>query len=221
MNKKAILLGMLLGDGCLKTKTHVKQDGSISKYYEYVIAHSVKQEEYLEYKKSLFHSAVGGKLPKTVREPRTDSKRFSRCHKSFRLLHKLLYSNNDKKYFTRKVLDYLTPETIAIWYMDDGCLTCNKNKFGRVSSYEMRIYTYFSEIEAETVREYFLDVWGISPKKRKYNKTGQFNIVFNTSESKKLEALIQDFIIESMRYKLPTTIISQERETSERDDDIV
>ena len=39
--KRAILLGMAIGDGCINNCNHL------------VIRHSVKQKEYLEYKKSI------------------------------------------------------------------------------------------------------------------------------------------------------------------------
>ncbi len=78
LKKRSILLGMLLGDGCLKTKIHHNKDGSVSTYYEYVLAHSYKQKEYLERKLDIFHSLIGGKRPKIIYEKRTNSYRFSR-----------------------------------------------------------------------------------------------------------------------------------------------
>lgn len=203
MNKtsRAILLGMLLGDGCLKTKHHKN-----STYYEFVICHSQKQEDYLDHKLKVFHSLMGGKVPNKSYENIKNkyfSVRFSRCDKVFSVLHKYLYSKNNKKFFTQRVLSYLNEQSIAFWYMDDGCLTINPSK----KSFEMRLYTYFSEEEADNCLEYFINTWGISPKKRKYNKTGQFNLVFNTTESRKFEDLIGKYIIPSMEYKLPSKSI--------------
>lgn len=203
---------MLLGDGCLKTKTHIQKNGTESKYYEYVIAHCAKQKDYLEYKRDLFHSIMGGKSPNIIYEKRTNSYRWSRCHKLFRLFHKTLYSNNNKKYFTDKVFRYLTPHSIAIWYMDDGGLS------NRVSSAEMRLYTYFSEEEADKAMKYFNDIWGIKVKKRKYTNTDQFNLIFNTTEGRKFEELISKYIIPSMKYKLPSYNITRALDTQKSDD---
>lgn len=206
-----LLLGMLLGDGCLKPKHHIKLDGNPSTYYEYVLCHSVKQKEYLEYKLQLFHSIMGGKLPNLHYEKNKlgESLRFSRCHKYFRLLHRVLYSNNNKKLFTKLVLSRLNPHTLAIWYMDDGCLSMNPSR----KSYEMRICTYFTENEADLCVDYFYTTWGITPKKRRYKKGDQFNLVFNTTESKKFEIIIEKYVISSMQYKLPSHRITRALDT--------
>lgn len=215
--KRSVLLGMLLGDGCLKTKTHLKKDGEKSVYYEFVLAHSQKQKEYLEHKLDIFHSIMGGKKPKLCYEQRTNSYRFSRCHKSFRIFHRTLYSNNSKKYFTEKVFRYLTPESLAIWYMDDGGVSKSGYK-GRITSCEMRIYTYFSEGEADLAVNYFKTKWGINVKKRKYSKKNQWNLIFNTKEGSKFELLISPFIIDSMKYKLPSHNITRAPDILTNDD---
>lgn len=226
-NKRALLFGMLLGDGCLKRKLHTKFDNTVSTYYEYVICHSSKQEEYLKYKRDLFHSLIGGKEPKIhfenvqLGDQTHISCRFSKCHKLFRLFHKQLYSNNNKKYFTRKILNHLNPEAIAIWYMDDGSAAYSKRPDGTISSVQMRLYTYCSEIEVNTILTYFKEVWNIEGKKKLYTKSNQWNIVFNTKEGKKFDDLIKDYVIPSMYYKLPSKIITRAPISLKEDDDIV
>lgn len=206
---------MLLGDGCLKTKKHTCKDGKESTYYEYVLCHSTKQEDYLKYKANLFHSIMGGKKLKITYEnrPLGDACRVSRCHKSFKLLHKYLYSNNGKKFFTRRVLNWLDAEALAIWYMDDGGLTPSKRKDGTISSCQLRLYTYCSEEEADTILNYFWEVWGIKPKKSFYKKNSRWNVIFNTSEGKKFEQIISPYVIESMSYKLPSLRITRVQDT--------
>lgn len=181
--------------------------------YEYVVCHSTKQQEYIEHKRDIFHSIVGGKKPNLsyytakVQGKEYGTVRFSRCHTDFRLLHRKLYSDNNKKIVTRDVLEYLNAQAIALWYMDDGTLSKRKNNNGDVSSVEMRICTYCTESQADIILAYFQEVWSITAKKRRYNsKSGkeQFLVVFNTAESKKFELLIKPYIIESMMYKLPS-----------------
>lgn len=211
-NDRALLLGMLLGDGCLKTKYHTKSDGEQSVYYEYVIAHSIKQEEYLVYKRDLFHKIMGGKIPQlSYGESRMNlgSVRFSRCHKSFRLLHKYLYSNNNKKFITRRVLDYLTPQAIAIWYMDDGGVKPSTRPDGSISSCQMILSTYCSEEQADLILDYFREKWSISGTKKLHKKTGLWYLIFNTKEGRKLETLISPYIIPFMQYKLPSNRVTR------------
>jgi len=227
-NSRAILLGMLLGDGCLKRKHHTQLDGTPSVYYEYVVCHSIKQEEYCQYKLNLFHSIMGGKKPKMhyekpkVKGVEYESCRFSRCHKSFRILHKYLYSNDNKKYFTDRILNYLTPQAIALRYMDDGGCKKTKRPDGSVSSVILGLYTYCTETEVDKIIHYFEKTWGITAKKSFYAKNKSWNIMFNTKEAKKFESLINEYVIPSMRYKLPSYYNPRVPDSVEYDtDDIV
>lgn len=207
---------MLLGDGCLKLKRHTCKDGTKSTYYEYVICHSIKQKSYIEHKLELFHSIMGGKKPSLYYETTNlgfQAVRFSRCHKDFRLLHRKLYCNNQKKFFTREVLDYLNPQAIALWYMDDGTLSKAHRPDGSISSVEMRLCTYFSEEEADVTIKYFDEVWGLRAKKRRYSGKNQWLIVFNTTESKQFELLIRPYIIPDMMYKLPSNWVTRVPDT--------
>lgn len=206
---------MLLGDGCLKTKTHTKKDGSISKYYEYVLCHSEKQKAYLEYKLEIFHSIVGGKKPIVHFEKSKlgNSFRFSRCHRAFRLHHKNLYSRNNSKFITRKVLDWLTPQAIAIWYMDDGGVSPSYRPDGTINSCQMRLATYCSEEQADIILTWFQDIWGIEGKRLLHKKSNSWYLVFNTKAVKKLESLIAPYIIPSMLYKLPSQRIARVPDT--------
>ncbi|MCA2590161.1 MAG: hypothetical protein IM509_05270 [Microcystis sp. M31BS1] len=211
-NDRALLLGMLIGDGCLKTKHHVSGDGEKSTYYEYVINHSIKQEEYLIFKRDLFHKIMGGKLPNLSygkSAMNLGSVRFSRCHKSFRLLHKYLYSNNNKKFLTRRVLDYLNPQAIALWYMDDGGIKPSFRKDGSVSSCQMVLSTYCSEQQADLILLYFKERWGVCGIKKLHRKTKLWYLIFNTTEGRKLEELISPYIIPFMEYKLPSKRITR------------
>lgn len=214
MNKidRSLLLGMLIGDGCLKTKHHTKKTGETSTYYEYVVNHSIKQEEYLIYKRDLFHKLMGGKLPSLSYEKSVmnlGSVRFSRCHKKFRILHKYLYSNNNKKFLTRQVLDYLTPQAIAIWYMDDGGLKPSFRGDGTISSCQMTLSTYCTEQQADLILLYFKEKWGICGAKKLHKKTGLWYLTFNTKEGKKFEELVNPYIIPFMEYKLPSKRITR------------
>jgi recombination protein RecA len=210
-NDRSLLLGMLLGDGCLKTKHHTKQDGSVSTYYEYVLCHSIKQRDYLEHKLNIFHRIMGGKKPKIHEETSKLGKsvRFSRCHKSFKLLHKYLYSYNNRKYFTTRVLNYLTPEAIAIWYMDDGGVKPSFRPDGTISSCQMVLSTYCDPEQADLILRYFHEKWGIKGLKKLHKKSNSWYLVFNTKEGKKLEETVSPYIIPSMLYKLPSYRITR------------
>lgn len=216
--ERGILIGMVWGDGCIKHKKHVQKDGTISHYYEFACGHSDIQKEYIEYKVRVFHSLTGGKFPKLcqrkffIGDKEHEEVRFSRQHKYFGVLYDWMYPFG-KKTYTRRILDYMSAAGIAFWYMDDGGLSKNKNKDGKVSSVEMRISTYCSEAEADIIIGYFKDVWDIVAKKRHHKKTDRWTIAFNTTESKKLELLIKPYVCPSMMYKLPSQWVTRVRDT--------
>jgi hypothetical protein len=117
-----------------------------------------------------------------------------------------------RKTVTRKWLDFVNPEGLAYWYQDDG--TLNKRKTNdKVTSVEMRIYTYCSEEIVDEIIRYFDEVWKITAKKRFCKKQNNFNVVFNTENSKKFELLIKDFVVPSLEYKLPSNWITRAQDT--------
>lgn len=218
-DKRAILIGMVLGDGSFKKSKYKEQT-----YVEFQVSHTDKQEEYIRHKAKLLCSVMGGKEPNVnkyfSKTPYGDIHyfKFSKQHKYFNLLYKWIYPSG-KKYFTRFLLDKLTPHSIALWYMDDGGLS--KSQKTNVWSCEMRFSTYFSEEEADIFIAYFLEKWGIQAKKRLSKKTNSYYMAFNTKESRKLEQLIEEFIIPSMRYKLPSYWNPRALDTCLTSDDIV
>lgn len=216
--QRGILIGMIWGDGCIKHKEHVCKDGSVSHYYEFVVGHSSKQKDYIEYKRNLFHSLFGGKLPKInsrkffLNGQEMEELRFSRQHNYFSVLYHWMYPYG-KKTYTRRILDYMNAAGVAFWYMDDGGVKKSKRPDGSVSSCSMSIATYCPEEQADVVVTYFKEVWNLIARKHLHKKTGLWYITFNTAESKKLEEIIRPYVCDSMLYKLPSNWITRVQST--------
>jgi hypothetical protein len=202
MNRRnrGILVGMSLGDGYLSTR-----GGSHSLHIE----HSVRQLPYLEHKAARLLSIFGGK-PRTVyRRSRLDKRTnvvYNQCsiakgNKYFGYLRKRIYPHGAKRY-TRQVLDYLTPEGIAIWYMDDGnCKLYTSKRTGRISCCQTYLATHCSKEEADILLTYFKEVWDISFKAYA-RKDSSYILCANTAASRQFVALIRKYVIPSMAYKL-------------------
>lgn len=223
-DKKAILIGMVLGDGSIKKEQYTHRDGKTKTYGVFSVTHGIKQEDYLIHKAELLSQCLKQKAPKigyytaSTAYGEISSCKMTKQHPYFRILRKWLYPNN-KKYISSFILNKLNPQAIAIWYMDDGGLSKRKSKY--MWSVEMRISTYFSEEEADIFIEYFKNKWDITAKKRFAKKTGTYYMAFNTTESLKLEDLIGSFIIDSMKYKLPSYWNPRVLDPSVEGDDIV
>lgn len=207
MNRRnrGVLIGMVLGDGYISVRSMLK-DGK----YPYVsselcLKHSIKQREYLEYKASLLKSMFGGTVSVKVFDVVVAGVTYKQCrvsksHRYFRVLHRVMYSGG-KKTITRKLLNWLTPHGIAIWYMDDGFGRVNRDANGWVSSCSTEIATCCSREEAEEVQLYFRQVHDIEVKLMRC-RGDRWSIRMNTSESQKFARLIAPYVIPHMRYKL-------------------
>lgn len=203
MNRKdrAFIVGTLLGDSSLH---------QINKKYEnftFQFTHQEKQKEYAFYKASQMCKI----LKRKHRNPnfytshtaygKVDYYKFTIGHKYFKYLYRVAYPQG-KKFFSKKLLNYLTPEGIALWYMDDGGVS-RKIQSSGWTTVEMRISIYCSLEEIENIISYFKDKWGIQAKKRFAKKTQSYYLAFSSNESCKLETLIAQFILPSFKYKLP------------------
>lgn len=212
---RGALIGMVLGDGCLFYRERLGKDKDGIGKYKYVdcsirIAHSLKQEEYCRHKRDRIHSIFGGKMNEFTRNTHTLSNGkqyqtigFQKTHKYLRLLHRWMYSAEGKKYITRDVLEKLTLEGIAYWYMDDGSLTVLRNKrTGKPSSLVVRISTYVSEEEVDNIILFFKETLGITAKKGFCGRTEKFIVRIATNNSIRFLNMIYKYIHPSMDYKI-------------------
>lgn len=195
-NKKAILIGLSIGDGCVKSKKHSKWNytqNSIS------FIHCEKQKEYIEYKSQKLHSIFGGKKPNVVYFINNGypAYRMMKTDKYFKIIYDLMYEKGKKK-ITRKCLDFLNEEALAIWYMDDGNLA-KKKRDGKIHSYELYLNTFVSDEEHEIIIKYFQEKWDIKFSKVKNN--GGYRLRCGTIEARKFIKIVDKYIIPSMKYK--------------------
>lgn len=198
---------MALGDGYLNVGSRICR-GYTQERRELRIVHGAKQIDYCEHKAGRVRQLLGGKF--AVREYRAGvggkyrAFGFTATHPYFSQLRGWLYPEGSKR-ITRQVLDMLTPEGVAIWYMDDGSARINRNLVGRVTSVATDIATMCSKEEAEDVLRYFAEAHGIEFKMRcnpKCSLEHQWYVQANTEQSRRFVRLVEPFIIPSMRYKI-------------------
>lgn len=206
MNRKdrGLLVGMLLGDGCLRVRDRLKDGKYLYKQAELRVKHSSKQKAYAEHKAELVAQMFGGacKVHDTSSVAfgaKYSQVYFTKSNPYFRALYSVVYPEG-KKRITRRVLNYLTPQGIALWYLDDGSARVNRNSEGWVSSCATEIATCCTLDEAEEIVAYFKAVHDIVVKPFKLNT--YWCIRMNTAESQKFCRLIAQYVPASMLYKL-------------------
>lgn len=215
--KKALLVALVIGDGYIRIDDRQKNPKGTLK-----LCHSIDQLGYLEYKTKLLNSLLGGNLPKireytcTLSNGNTYKQvRSEKTHRYFRILRKWLYPNK----YNPKYLKYLTPEAIAIWYMDDGSVIAN-NRYpdGTCSSARTNLHLCTDIKSAEEVCKYFYETWNI--KFTTFKEKNNHSIRCFHSEGEKFHRMIKDFIIPSMKYK-QRFYLTRAHSPSDEGDDIV
>lgn len=217
MNRKdrALLIAMILGDG------YLNKHGGLN------IEHSIKQEEYVQWKNDLLSKIFkdkAGRRSLFYRErldKRTNKvyKQVS-CHKQhkyLKLLRRWIYT--PEKTYTRKLLDYLTPEALAIWFMDDGNLRGYiSKKTKQVASIQVSLYIHCPIDQAKIVQKYFEEKWGVVFKL--YRNFDVYYLCANTENGNKFLDIIRPYVIPSMKYKvdlIPTSARPRQFKTTGED----
>lgn len=211
---KSILIGLLLGDGYIDDKGRI------------YIEHREKQKDYCIYKAKLLHSVCGGKDikvheyirnrsilkdKKQFKESTFTTYSFKKQSQSFIPIRQILYDANRKKYISEEILQYLTPEAIALWWMDDGCLTKKytyQNGEKKHCGYTLRLYTYLPKEQNEIVQKFFEDIyqikWNVVKADGAKDDT-QWMLRCGTIEGRKFLNIIREYIIKnvpSLSYKV-------------------
>ena len=191
-----ILLGGLLGD------SYYNKGKKIIRF-----AHSNKQNEYLIWKYSFFNENIKSKIFYYERKQGNNlyygenfEVKFNK-NESIDFLYFIknhLYSNDGRKKISWKYLNELTPLGLAVWWMDDGCLSIHKgNRYGKLCTH------CFNYEENILIQKYFKRKWNIDVS-IKCEKNKYYFIRFNVKALKKLIQIIYPYVIQipSMIYKI-------------------
>ena len=202
--KKSLLIGLCLGDGHLNARSGVHLE----------IEHGHKQLFYLKYKAELIAKLLNCKELNVYHREKINTFSISKGHRYFRIIHKMLYFDR-KKVFTKKILNQLTLEAIAIWWMDDGTIgTDYRKSTGRITSRKFVLCTFCSAEEADDIIDMFKSRWDINfYKLKKTLKDGsiKYCIQCRTREGRKFSNLIRPYILKGFEYKI---LPIQEQEAS-------
>ena len=193
--KKALLLGMILGDA------YLQKTGSRNARIR--LEHSEKQKEYLLWKGLQFPEFFQGKPKRIVRFNPVYKKEYtylrwqSNASPEIGLFRRKFYQEG-KKIIPKDLSQSLTePLSLAVWFMDDGYYY-HRDKIA---------YIYipnFSGEEAGILLKVLKDNFLLEAK-LKMKKRGNLVLVFSVHETQKLMNLIKPYIIPAMSYKISSS----------------
>lgn len=196
-DKKSILIGLCLGDGYIYQGKTIKKSGL--RHCGISVKHGKDQKDYCVFKASLLEKCVN--TPVIVSEFNNSGfigYKFSKGHKYFRILRKWIYKDNVKT-FSTKLLNKLTPASIALWYMDDGGLSAKKRN-GTIYTYEIFLNTGKGKEDNQVIIDYFKSKWNIQFHQVKNNNVYRLRV--GIREGGKFLNLIFPYIPECMKYKV-------------------
>lgn len=178
--QRDVVIGSVLGDGYL--------DGRVL-----YLNHSIKQEDYLNFKAKFFDGDISENSYRTTREGHHSVRRRTRAFGGIKELHKLFYKGK-KKLIPDNIKDLLNPLSVAIWYMDDG--SRNGGNYGKICT---NCFTYE---EVELLSNSLNELIGITTYPQKDRDYYIIRIPVKNSSFEKFCDYIRDYVPDSMKYKL-------------------
>ena len=100
------------------------------------------------------------------------------------------------------MLNKLNKLAIAIWYMDDGCLSAKRRK-GKINAWQLLINTYISKEDNQVIIDYFKETWDIQFNLNKHRDL--YRLRCGTKEARKFIKIVKPYIydkIKCMEYKV-------------------
>ena len=192
-----VILGALMGDGSL-SKPVSKNDGSA----RFRMGHGAKQAAYLDWKVSLLENIPHSKTSNAKGAVFADFTPLAELGE----LQEAVYFGDGKKHLSWDYLKSLTPLALAVWYMDDGCLTIRSKGVqertrGGTGRIEICVEA-MSPGSRERLASYLRGTHGLDVKLTSRGARRMSVLRFTTAASEKFQMLIAPHVHPSMDYKL-------------------
>jgi len=181
--QREVLIGTLLGDGYLEI------NGSEARLQ---VLHSIKQKEYVDWQYQIFK-----KWTKSPPQPlgKGDYRFRTITHPELTRYYTVFYPTG-RKIVPDNIADILTsPLSLAVWFMDDGKRRpdCRGFFFDTLS---------FSLDDQERLQKCLAQNFALVDTRLHWNGDG-YHIYVSARHANQFRQLIQDYVIPSMKYKLP------------------
>lgn len=191
--QREILVGLMLGDGHLETQNN-------GRTYRLKIEQSIKHKEYVDWLFQEFNEWV---MTHPQEKNQQDKKRGKEYHKywfntlsagSLRFYAHQFYDGK-KKIVPKQIAKWLTPLSMAIWYMDDGSIKSQDHSTVLFNTQG------FTKVEVQRLKEALETKFRIMSRLHKQKDGWQLYLLSETIP--KFRSVVEDLILPSMKYKLP------------------
>lgn len=187
-----LVLAMALGDGTLSVNGYL------------AIRHSVDQLEYLQWKHDTLKN-YGVKVCDIYPVNNNGYGGYEFRTKSYdfiKVLRKQLYPGGKKDISKKSIYNKIGIIGLSIWYMDDGSISTQKNKNGKVHRSILTISTCIDKESNQKIIDSISGLYDINFGQRKMKKS--YALVISTREARKFIDLVSPYVgqVSCMQYKL-------------------
>jgi recombination protein RecA len=191
-----VILGSLMGDGNLSPNLRGRSGT------RFRMGHGAKQAAYLDWKVSLLENIPHGRTSNTKGAVFADFTPLPELGE----LRETVYFGDGKKHLTWDYLKSLTPLALAVWYLDDGCLTVrSKGAQERTKGGTGRIeicVEAMSPGSRDRLLDYLRDTHRLDVKLTVRGARKISVLQFTTAASEEFQEIIAPYVHPSMDYKL-------------------
>ncbi len=192
-----LVLGSVMGDGNLSAPVR-----SAAQSARFRMGHGAKQVGYLDWKVALLDNVPHSRRVNAKGAIFADFTPLAELGE----LREVVYQGDGKRHLSWEYLKKLTPLALAVWYMDDGCLTIrSKGVQVRTRGGSGRIEICVEAMSPGTrdrLLEYLRDTHKLNVKLTERGVRKVAVIQFTTAASEKFQKLVAPYVHPSMEYKL-------------------
>lgn len=188
--QKEILVGLILGDGHLETLNN-------GKTYRLKVEHSLKQREYLDWLYLNFKDWIN-KIPEVRKRTSLgkiiETYGFTTYTSSILRIYAQQFYVNKKKIIPKIIDKIITPQGLAIWFMDDGSIKSKAHK-------ALVIHTHgYSKDDLLLITKVLQKKFGLEiGLQKQYDK---WRLYIYSESVDNFKKIILPYILPSMQYKL-------------------
>ena len=189
--QKEVLIGLLLGDGCLEKSKH-------SLGARLKVSQSIKQNEFVVWLYDIFKDFV--QTPPKVKHTQRNGIKHEELvfntltHTCFKSFYEVFYPKG-KKVIPEGINQTLTPTAFAVWFMSDGSIKSKESR-GRILNTQS-----FTKSDIERLILTLKSKFNLQSSIRTQKDGLQIYISGKSAEI--LNAILKDRILPSFYYKLP------------------
>lgn len=195
-SQKQLIIGSVLGDG------------TIARQGAYSCSHSTKQADYHKHKRGALASIHSGKFQHAIHKAQGadgechESLHFTTgCNKFCAELRRIYYPQGKKIFPYTFLMEQMTAEALAYWYMDDGT-ACWDDRYKSGSSGAQIITLGYTRKEQFAMQALLSAKFDLCSKLVYREEKDGYIQEFPTIETPKLFTLVRPYVIPSMMYKI-------------------